>query len=102
MTTKREWNEFANKMDWEGGMYDVLVYGGPDIFPEEAREAAREFQKAADALHTILDARGAFDPQEIDEDEPDEVEDTSDGEDATTGTLRRKSDRPAGEGRVES
>ena len=69
MTTPREWNEFANKMDWEGGMYDVLEYGGPNIFPEEAREAAQAFAAAGEVLHAILDANGAFDPHPDDDDE---------------------------------
>jgi hypothetical protein len=97
MTTAREWNEFANKMDWEGGMYDVLEYGGVDIFPEEAREAATAFQEAAGVLRAILDEHGAFDPKEIDESDEDEApEPEAVAEQVREGEvgLRRKSDRP--------
>ena len=49
-----EWDEFIEKMDYEGGIIDMLSWGGSDCFPEEIRPAARDIEQALQEIHVHL------------------------------------------------
>lgn len=49
--------ELANKADWEGGIAELIGYGGPSIFTclgPEAVEIARQVQAGLAALSALL------------------------------------------------
>lgn len=51
--TKEEFERFINKLEHEGGIEELLQYGGPQVFPLELRALAED----ADAALTALEGR---------------------------------------------
>jgi hypothetical protein len=46
----QEWTriEFLAKMEWEGGLEGMVLWGGPGVFPPSMRELAGEIEDALD------------------------------------------------------
>jgi hypothetical protein len=61
MTTPAKWKEFADKMEWEGGLTGMLEYGGSKIFPIEVRAEAKAVEAATTALRAALASHGVDD-----------------------------------------
>ncbi len=66
-TSADEWREFADKLEWEGGIAGLLEYGGSAAFPEEVREAAHAVEVAIKELSTQLGRHGVEDYAEEEE-----------------------------------
>ena len=60
-TTPQQWREFADKLEWEGGITSLLDYGGPDIFPPEVRQDALDIDNALKSLRATLARHGIGD-----------------------------------------
>jgi hypothetical protein len=61
VTSPEAWEEFKEKLDWEGGIEDLLTYGGPDMFPPEVRTEATAVDDAITALRAVLTTHGVYD-----------------------------------------
>jgi hypothetical protein len=53
MVTKKEMEKLIQKIEWEGGLEEYLVYYGGDV-PEELQEEARAAKEAIVALNTKI------------------------------------------------
>lgn len=51
---QREFLDFINKLEWEGGILELWNYGGSSIFPELIRQEAEAFGNAADTLDKVI------------------------------------------------
>lgn len=51
--------DFLGKMDWEGGLYELLQYGGPGYFPEELQELAEDAYLAMRHLNEAINVWAA-------------------------------------------
>lgn len=49
---------FFSKMDYEGGMEGLYMYGGEGAFPEEVRSEAQAFGRAFENLSSALTSWG--------------------------------------------
>lgn len=54
MTTVEEFDNFSHKMEWEGGMWELIEYGGYEIFPVEVQELARRWEEQGHELRKAL------------------------------------------------
>jgi hypothetical protein len=81
MTTKKQWRAFSDKMGYEGGIGEMLEYGGAAIFPEEVRPAAEAVALAMTNLRTELKKCGLNENGEFEGDDDDETEEDEDNED---------------------
>ena len=50
------WGEFIAKLDWEGGIEDMIGWGGYECFPQEIRENARQLKIQMDIIHNAIEA----------------------------------------------
>ena len=66
VTSESEWQEFAIRLEWEGGIAGLLESGGPAAFPEEVREAALKVAEAISILGVQLGEHGVEDYAEDD------------------------------------
>ena len=54
MTDLQTWKAFLEKMDWEGGVVEMLTYGGPAVFPSELREDAQLILDALERISSVV------------------------------------------------
>ena len=55
------WTRLREVLECEGGIEDLLAYGGTDMFPPEARAEATAVETATAALRAILESHGVYD-----------------------------------------
>lgn len=55
MTGPVGWGGFLDKLDWEGGIVEMLEYGGPDAFPDELRADATIVRDALRRMEAVID-----------------------------------------------
>ena len=48
------WDEFIEKLDWEGGVVGFLEWGGTDAFPVELQPAAKRVEEALQEIEDFI------------------------------------------------